>query len=245
MRTGELLETFAAALLFAFAFLGGKRFHLPLFLFGGQAGASSFGAGMSIAYVFVRAIPELNGVRRVFAEVVGVPARYEGMAIYFVALLGFLLFYAFEHLRPHRWQAETHREEESSFRIHLGGFIAYVLLISYLLVRNVQESPRATVLYAVAIAFHLRAVDYSLRSEHGRSYERVGVYLLAAAALVGWGLGVAFALPRAVTPLLLAFLSGAIVVNSTVLELSSERPALLWPFVIGGITYGLILLPLG
>jgi hypothetical protein len=42
-------------------------------------------------------MPELHGLRRSFAESVSVTLRYEGMAVYFVALVGFLTFYGLEH----------------------------------------------------------------------------------------------------------------------------------------------------
>lgn len=50
----------------------------------------SFGAGMCAAYVFVHVMPEVHGARRAFAESVSMTLRFEGMAIYFLALVGFL-----------------------------------------------------------------------------------------------------------------------------------------------------------
>jgi hypothetical protein len=89
MRAGEILETGAAALLFAAVFVAGGRVHPLRGLVRDRRTLISFGAGMSVAYVFVRAIPELQGVRRSFVASVSVPLRYEGMAIYFSRWLAF------------------------------------------------------------------------------------------------------------------------------------------------------------
>jgi hypothetical protein len=168
------------------------------------------------------------------------------MAIYFVALAGFLLFYALDHLRQNLREAVPAGEGGGpAFRIHLGGFTAYVLLMAYLLVRNLDDAPAATVLYAVAIAFHFKSIDHSLDVEHGHEYQRVGRFVLGGAALLGWGLGLLFALPQDVLALLMAFVSGAIIVNSAIMELPAEKRGRFWPFVTGGLVYGLVLLPLG
>ena len=68
---------------------------------------------------------------------------------------------------------------------------------------------------------------------------------LAAASIAGWGVGLLVALPAYVLALLVAFISGAIIMNNTVMELPSERDGRFVPFMVGGLLYGLILLPLG
>jgi len=63
--------------------------------------------------------------------------------------------------------------------------------------------------------------------------------------LLGWGMGLLFALPGHILALLLAFISGAIIVNSLIMELPAEKDGRFLPFMAGGLLYGLILLPLG
>jgi hypothetical protein len=245
MHTSELLETFVAALLFAGAFLVGKHVRVVQLVGGDSRSAVSFGAGMAISYAFVHVMPELQGVRVAFASSVAVPLRFEGMAIYFVALVGFLLYYGLDHFRKSRLEPAATGEGGRSFRIHIGGFAAYVLVMSYLLVHNLDEGAGSTALYAVAITFHFVAVDHSLRDEHGEAYERIGRWVLAGMALLGWGLGILFALPNYLVAPLMAFLSGSIILNSTIMELPGEKGGRFWAFAAGAIVYGLILLPLG
>ena len=54
-----------------------------------------------------------------------------------------------------------------------------------------------------------------------------------------------FALPVTSLTLLVAFISGAIIMNCLIIELPSEKSGRFQPFVICRLLYGLILLPLG
>jgi hypothetical protein len=248
MLTFETLETAVAALLFAGIFLVGGRIHPLRPLFRDRRSAISFAAGMSAAYVFVHVMPELHGARQAFAESVSVALRYEGMGIYFLALVGFLVFYGLDHLRKHlrgKASEEETGEAGAAFKIHVGGFATYVGLVAYLLVHNLEGTPVSLALFVVAMTCHFLGVDHSLRDEHGAAYERIGRFLLAGAAVVGWGMGMAIALPPYVLALLVSFVSGAVIMNSAIMELPSDKEGRFVPFMIGGLLYGLVLLPLG
>jgi len=242
---GSILATGAAALLFAVTFLAGGRFHPLQPLLRGKRTALSFGAGMAAAYVFVHLMPELHAARAAFAESVDIELRFEGMAIYYLALVGFLAFYGLDVIRGALHASEDPAHETLAFRLHVGGFAAYVMLMAYLLVHNLESSRISTFLYALPIMLHFLSVDHSLQEYHGAIYERVGRPMLAAASIAGWGIGLLIALPAYVLALLVAFISGAIIMNNTVMEMPSERDGRFVPFMVGGLVYGLILLPLG
>jgi hypothetical protein len=63
--------------------------------------------------------------------------------------------------------------------------------------------------------------------------------------LFGWITRLLLALPQQVFAPMVAFLSGAVIMNSTVTELRNEGNGKSWPFMTGGIVYGAILLPFG
>jgi hypothetical protein len=117
--------------------------------------------------------------------------------------------------------------------------------MGYLLVHNLEQTPLSIVLFAIAIVFHFIAVDHALREAHGADYERIGRFVLAGACVLGWAVGLVFVLPNYALALLESFVSGAIIMNSTIMELPSERDGRFLPFVSGGISYGMILVPLG
>jgi len=239
------IETGAAALVFAATFLAGGRIHPFRSIIRDRRSILSFGAGLSAAYVFVHFMPELHGARHAFVESVSMTLRYEGMAIYFIALAGFLLFYGLEHQSNHLRGAAREGTARSAFKLDIGGFSAYVWLTAYLLVNHFGDTPSSIGLYVIALAFHFLSLDHALRHEHGDAYEQIGRFVLAGMALLGWGMGLLFALPDHVLALLVAFISGAIIMNSLIMELPAGKDGRFWPFMTGGLAYGLILLPLG
>lgn len=242
----ELLETGVAAALFALTFLVGGYMHPLRSLIRDRRTVISFGAGMTSAYVFLRLLPELHGARESYVETTVLPMYYEGMLIYFLALIGFLLFYGLENLRSKLARPEHGVQGEvRAFRIHVIGFAAYVTLMSYLLVHGLEEEEVGILLYAVAIALHFIGIDHALREDHGARYERIGRFVLAAACIMGWTLGLIVAVPTSVVALVVAFISGGIIMNSLVEELPSEKDGRFQPFLAGGLIYGVILLPLG
>jgi hypothetical protein len=245
MQTELNLESFAAALLFCATFLLVGTLRPFRWLARDERSVVSFGAGVATAYVFVHVMPELNTARRTFAESSSLPLRYEGMSIFYVSLIGFLMFYGLDHLRKRLHVSNETEEAETAFKISIGGFAAYVGLMAYLLVHNLEDTPRSVALFALAIAVHFLGVDHALREEYGPVYQRMGRYVLAAMALLGWGVGMLATLPRPVLALLVAFISGAVIMNSSITELPSESKGRFLPFMFGGLAYGLILLPLG
>ena len=64
-------------------------------------------------------------------------------------------------------------------------------------------------------------------------------------SVLGWAVGLLVPLPHHVLALLVAFISGSIIMNSLITELPSEKDGRFLPFMSGGIVYGLILFPLG
>ena len=84
-----------------------------------------------------------------------------------------------------------------------------------------------------------------MREEHGLAYQRIGRFVLAGMSLLGWTLGLLATLPAIVPALLVAFIAGAIIVNSAIMELPSDKDGRFVPFLTGGLVYGALLLLVG
>src|ERR1700735_4218309 len=125
MQTELNLESAAAALLFCAVFQVVGRLHPMRWLAREERSAVSFGAGVATAYVFVRVMPELNSARHAFSESTSLPLRYEGMFIFYISLIGFLLFYGLDHLRKRLHQSSSKERVGTSFKISITGFAAY------------------------------------------------------------------------------------------------------------------------
>jgi hypothetical protein len=97
----------------------------------------SAAAGVSVVYVFLRALPEMSEAQDVFPRVTsnrGLP--FPEHRVYTAALIGFLLFYGLENMVSRSGARERAEGEPAqlTYRLQLGGFAAYCALVGYLVV---------------------------------------------------------------------------------------------------------------
>ena len=236
----------AGALLFAAMFLFGHRIQPFKRWVHDHHVVTSFCAGMSAAYVFVHVMPELTHLRETFIHEATFKLPYHGALIYFAALIGFLVFYGIDslHVRVRRESTKENRELRA-FQIQLVGFAAYAWLVAYLLVRGVEHATKGEIFYTIALALHFLTVARALYEEHGPLYERPGRFVLASMVMGGWLLGVFVDVDAQVIAVLMAFISGAVIINATIEELPSEQEGHFISFVSGGLGYGAALVILG
>lgn len=242
-----MLETAPAVLVFVAIFVAGDRFH-PLRVFmRDRRSLVSFSAGMSAAYVFLHMMPELHEARDTIVEAASesMALPYKGIAIYIVALLGFLCFYGLDQLRSRAAESALPDSMPRAVRMHVGGMAVYVAMMSYLLVRSAGESIATTVLFTVAFGGHFLALDHSLAEEYGEAFQRTGRWIMAASCVAGWMLGVLLDLPAYALALLVAFISGGVIMTNTIMELSEGKDGRFLPFAAGSLLYALLLVPLG
>ena len=243
---GLMLATAPAALVFVAIFLVGGRLHPFRRFVSDRRSIVSFSAGMSIAYVFLRMMPELHGARQLLVESASarIPMPFEGIGIYFLALVGFLCFYGLDRLAPRASGASGAPDAPGMVNGHVAGLSAYVALMSYLLGRDAGDSVAATALYTLAFGGHFLALEHSLREGYGEAYQREGRWIMAASCVIGWLIGVLFVLDSFPLALVTAFISGGVIMTNTLMELSEGRDGRFLPFVAGSLLYGLILIPL-
>ena len=203
----------------------------------------SAAAGASVAYVFVRALPEMSEAQKVFTRVTfdrGLP--FPELHVYTAALIGFLFFYGLEHMASRPGAPDRVRSDEPSplaYGLQLGGFALYGGLVGYLMV---HQRTLPTLLYLIAMALHFLGVDHSLEREYGSPYERSGKWLLSAAILAGGLAGILTSMPEELLATLLGLNSGGVIINSMIMELPTEKEGRFWPFCLGAIAYSLLLL---
>ncbi|MCO8246413.1 MULTISPECIES: hypothetical protein [unclassified Haladaptatus] len=209
----------------------------------------SIAGGASVAYVFVHVLPDLKG--GTILESVPLLAGFFERHVFLVALGGFALFYGLERLAEESGYENRSIDPKrttrpgttmSVFWIHVGAFTTYNALIGYLLVHREQPGIISLLLYATAMALHFIVNDYGFRDHHRDTYDRVGRWVLAAAVVVGWGIGIATHVDEAVVNTLFAFLAGGVILNVIKEELPEERRSRFWAFALGAGGYSAILL---
>jgi len=231
----------SAISLLACTFVFGRYLRSPLA--GAPRRVLSAAAGVSVAYVFLRALPEMSEAQDVFTHVtVGRGLPFPEHRVYTAALIGFLLFYGLENMVS---RSAAHGREQGepasglTYRLQLGGFAAYGGLVGYLMVHQ-QSLP--TLLYLIAMALHFLAVNHSLEREYGSIYDHSGRWILTAAVLTGGVAGIFTSMSEEMLATLLGFNSGGVVINSMVMELPREKEGRFWWFTLGAVGYSLLLL---
>jgi hypothetical protein len=245
----EIFETAIATFLFALIFLFGNRLEGVLGF--SRRRVISAAAGVSIAYVFMRMLPELNEAGRAFVDATAHRTLpFPELRIYTSALLGFILFYGLEHLV--KWSRVAGRKNtpgygggDPVFLLHIGGFAVYGWLVAYLIVRSISDRPLPILLYALAMGLHFLSVDHSLGREHGDLYSRPGKQILAGGVLAGWICGVLAEFPKPVVITLLGLVSGGVIMNSMIMELPTEKEGNFWAFGGGAGAYAVLLAAIG
>ena len=230
------------------------------YLAGGGFGASEAGerfwsrrrfisaaAGISVAYVFIDVLPELEFQRQVLVRAAGgAELLFAEQRIYLLALLSFVVIYGLEHMvlvnRERRRASVAAGEADAIYWLQLAGYAAYSALIGYLVVERAERGVLPLAAYTFAMAVHFLIVDHALDEEHGRAYRPRGRWLLAASVLVGWLIGVVTPLSEVAVARLFAVLAGGVVITSLRAELPDDREGRFWPFCFGAVIFAAVLI---
>ncbi len=207
--------------------------------------SASFAGGMAVAYVFLHLLPELAGgseaVGELLHDVVPVTPLLD-LGIFLVALAGFTAFYDLERLAQ-RSRADRGGEPRAGvFRLHLGAFVVFNGLITYMMLLRLRTGVVFGLLFALAMALHFVLTDRSLEEHYPSRFDRRARYLLSGALFAGWLLGWLLAPTSTIlVSLLTAGLSGSILLNVFKEELpSGRRSSFVW-FLGGLVLYAALL----
>ena len=151
---------------------------------------AAFGGGLSVAYVFLHLIPSLDG----FNDVVG-------PRIYFIALLGFVVFYGLDVF----FQPPNHTHP-TKYHAYLAVFFLYDGLMVFTLGLKLPPTPILTLVFAVSLALDVLDTDLELQQEYGARFVKSGRWVL----LTGVAGGYAASLFRRPDPLVVDILTAAL-----------------------------------
>ncbi|TFG48239.1 MAG: hypothetical protein E4H40_05005 [Candidatus Brocadiia bacterium] len=241
----NIIETFCIAVVFAAIFLFGENLHIVYRTH--KRRALSAAGGAAVAYVFIHFLPELALAGDTFVEITaGRSLPMPEYRVYLAALMGFILFYGLEHMV--HWSGQSGRREKAGygisdpiFLLHTGGFALYAGLISYLMVRGIDEKSVPILIYGIAMGLHFLSIDHSMHHEHGSMYDKFGKWILAVAALAGWACGILTEFPKPVVITMLGLVSGGVVMNSMIVELPGEKDGRFLYFCAGAAAYSILL----
>jgi hypothetical protein len=240
---GDAAVSLAGVLLLAAVHVMAGRVH---FVSGPpRARGLSLAGGITVAYLFVHLLPDIAAGEEHIVERVDEVAPFLERHAYLLALTGVVLFYGAERaaIRSRERQGHIGRPTSAAFfRVHLGLFAAYSVLVGYLLVGQVErDGVVAASLFVVALGVHFVVNDTMLRDHHEHRWDDGGRWILAGAALVGWAIALAVEVPPAVESALIALLGGGVILNVLKEELPAERDSRFWAFFAGAAGYATVL----
>jgi hypothetical protein len=209
----------------------------------------SAAGGVSVAYVFVHILPELDHHQDMINEMRGFLGFLNASErhVYYVALLGLAAFYGLESST--RWSARRRAERGGArrpsicaFWLHLAAYAVFNVVIGYLLLDREETDLPSLLTYAVAMAMHFIVADQGLRQLLYPAYDAVGRWILAAAPILGWVLGVAIDVPPLAVSALFAFLAGGIMLTVLKEELPEHHRSHFTAFALATGLYATLLI---
>ena len=215
-----------------------------------RSAALSAASGFAVGYVFLGLLTKLAaGDEKVAKEAHGAFKLLEDH-IYFVALIGMIVYYglviAAKRSRRHRREdGKEDRAAQPIFWLALGLYSLYVFLLGDLVEDTAEKDVVSMLVLTAALAFHFVGSDFGLREDHKDRYVARGRWVLGAATLAGWAVGVLLEASDIVVATVAAFLVGAILVNALNDELPDEHDAHFLPFAGGALVSGLLLATIG
>ena len=185
----------------------------------GSAWFESLAGGLAVAYVFARLLPDL--AQRTTAATDGRSSGLLGVLedhLFLVALAGLLLYYAVLDGAQDENRRERRRQgaDPTPWTFWVSGalYVVFNVFVGYLLVHQVRPGLIELALYTVALSARYLTGEIALRDQDPRVYDRLGRWVLAAAVLAGWGIGVVTDLGNVAVSVFSALLTGSIVLTS-------------------------------
>ncbi len=206
----------------------------------------SLGAGASLSYVLLRILPKLAEKQDDLVSSVDSGIRgFLEHHVYLVAMLGLVVYYGISRLGAHGTEGPT-SVSPLRYRVAListtAGYGAYSMLIAYLIVQRLHLGLFSSTLITIGMGTLFLVSDHGLRKTWGDVYDRRIRWVLAAALLAGWVVGIAMEVSSNVIALWYAFLAGLMLITTLGEKLSAQAKGSFWPFLAGVVAFTALLL---
>ncbi|MGB7786717.1 MAG: hypothetical protein WBL27_11495 [Salinimicrobium sp.] len=208
----------------------------------------SVAGGISVAYIFLAAFPELNEIQKEVSEtkIIGWE-RISEMEVFLLSLIGLTFFYGLENRTRKSYESDRapnkgKKKNINIFWVHVSSFAVYNAIIGYLLLNREEESIQSFLLYAIAMAFHFVVTDHGLEDHFSKSYRTKGRWILVSSIFLGWLISLFVEIPEVYIGIIFSFLAGGVIMNVLKEELPKERESNLLAFCSGVVLYGAILI---
>lgn len=194
-------------------------------------------SGIAVAYVFVQLLPQVAENEDAIAVAAGRPP---GRNAFVVTLVGVLVFLGVDWASN---RSRTRRGDSGGRAVYVFSIVSYVLfnlLLGYVIGNRSGTDVGSLALFTIAMAVHFYVNDHALAVRHAENLHLVGRWVLSAALLAGWLVGLAAEVTPWVVGLMVAFLGGGVIVR--VLRNEATGITNLEAFLAGAVGYTLLIL---
>ncbi|MGB3165863.1 MAG: hypothetical protein WBA68_03710 [Alteraurantiacibacter sp.] len=211
----------------------------------------SFAGGVAVGYVFLHIMPEIGAHGDAFREATGLDTLFAESMVWTLGLAGLILFYGLERAvvisrgNDRRGESEgegASRPEPGIFWVHIGASAVLMTIVAYLLNHREETGAAGLALFFGALLLHFVTADFASRGHFPELYQRAGRWVLVAATLVGWVVGLLLELPELLIGCLFAFVGGGMILIALKEELPEQRQSSFVPFLVGAAFYAVLVL---
>ena len=191
----------------------------------------SMASGISLAYVFIELLPEIEYGNLILKRSIGEILPFLEHNTYIIALLGILFYYGVstkKMIAKYNW-------------LHVSGYMFFNFLIGASLADSSDPNIQPLFLYTIAIGLH-----YFIRDHLSDIYRSPKIlWSLISSLFVGYYLSSYYDIPDAVTAIGVSFSAGGILLNVFHYELpDKDNKGYRW-FLTGALFYTVLILCLG
>lgn len=191
------------------------------------SGWTHLSGGFAVGYVFLYLMPKtafFSGHPDLQVE----GFTYLGSTVtFFFMLFGFICYWVVD------LNADIESKASKRTNLHVSGYMAYNLLVGYVISSTVSMTALALPIAAFAMMLHLAGLNHLLHHWAPKAFNSYFRWLLTLALFSGGLTGLLIDLPVWAIAFLTAFTGGAILINVVYYELPRHNKGSIKPFVLG------------
>jgi len=210
----------------------------------------SFGAGASIAYVFVHVLPEIGIFQNQITGHTGghhQPVSFISQPLYLVTLGGLCFVYLLDTIEA-RFYIETFKaRQRHKYHIHLFStrtflYLLYNVMIAFIITQRPGEGLINIMLITIALMLHFIVLNASFQETYEELQDRFIRWFATSGLLIGWLLGIMIEVPVSITATIFSLIGGMITYVALKSELPQTKHKAPFHFLAGAFLYACIAL---
>ncbi len=212
-------------------------------------GLISFGAGASVAYVFIHIFPEVGVFQQQLTGYSGhnQHGSFINQPLYLAALGGLCFLYLLDTIEAEfriegSNELQRHKHYMQLFAVRAILYILYNIMIAYIITQRPGEGIINITLIAIALMLHFIVVNIRALETYGKLFGKYLRWPAAGGLLLGWILGITVELPETIIVTTFSLIGGMITYIALKSELPQTKHRAPFHFLAGAVIYAVIVL---